>query len=430
MPRVADTALLKARGVPERRLSSDAPLQTICEAVYHLAHAKASLSPTTVPTTRATRPGVRAELVLKYIIETVVEDSVSDSLNEEIRKTLRAANMVVCLTHGPNQTPVYFISDEPDPNLALVVQTVRQRRLVGVRGITPTDAERRLTPHEAGEDRVPDDVKFRTVKPAAHPSTKRRAELESLILEFFDETEPHVFASYEVAQLLLGVVDVSSTTVRDTVVRLAAHGRLVSRLETIAERRLRGGGGNVTPRGPAPMLYSRVDPVPIRTVLPAGVAPLTGVSSTSPQLQQHLIAALASGPVTTPVLLEQCLSLSPAPSITTVRRALRLLVEEGRATRTSPSSGRAVAYALAQTPAAPPASVPEPRTPAPAATPAADALAHKQALLDHLAAATQLAHKVTLAEDETAELRRQLAEVTAERDALADKLSTLRKALA
>jgi hypothetical protein len=266
-----------------------------------------------------------------------------DRFCSEVYGYLRATNNAVCTNRGSangrnvvwSLAAAWIESSEP---VVLKVATSRAPE--------PTRAEKKLTPHEAGEDREPQPVTvtkvttttttedtYMTTATAEAPETgksvaQQQAVRHREILECIEDTvkkaAPQPMTVIEVA-VDLGIHD---SPARHSLMELVEEGKLFARTETSDERSFRFGGGAV-PSNRA-TLFSSTNPVPERTerVIVPGV-----VSTAEPRTpskrhanDQLVLAAMKSGRWERATVITKR-SRVPQGSITMV---LRRLVASGK----------------------------------------------------------------------------------------------------
>lgn len=191
------------------------------------------------------------------------------NFRSDIYKFLKESGNARCLNpgRGTGRDVVWWIGDRWRPAGSFVT-------LIHTKAV-PTAAEKRLTPHEAGEDRPPsevttnlaitteDTVNVRTKDDPLKKSRDKRTEEHVMLLEMayeflVKETDGQPVVSNEIASVL----GVSVSTGRSLGTELVAAGRAYSRQETGDERAVRFG---LPTKATASVMFSTIDPVPIRT---------------------------------------------------------------------------------------------------------------------------------------------------------------------
>lgn len=215
-------------------------------------------------------PGYEGPLVMKRLVTDLFPhanreklDAISSSVNQVLRRSVAAR-----CTHRPapnekSSSPVWFIALEPPANMAdiaLGAATLNHHPSPG----QLTYAERRLTEHEAGEDREPAEVVISTA--IIKESDQTELDRDNVIFEEV-ATSPLPVTVTELAE----ITGIQRWRVNTSVSRLVANGRLFSRMETEEEGLVRT-GGNGKPRARRPRLFWPSEPVPTREALPSGAA--------------------------------------------------------------------------------------------------------------------------------------------------------------
>lgn len=218
-------------------------------------------------------PGYEGPFVMKRLITDLFPnasreklDTISSSVGQVLRKSVAARCTV---RPGPNPkataSPIWFIALEPPTNMADIAAGAATlnhgHHLSGL-----NHAERRLTEHEAGEDREPAEVIVSTANPIKE-SDQAELDGDNLIFEEV-ATSPMPVTVTELSE----ITGLERWRVNTSVSRLISQERLFSRIETEDEGLVRTGGIG-KPRAKRPRLLWPSEPVPTRTALPSGATP-------------------------------------------------------------------------------------------------------------------------------------------------------------
>lgn len=341
-----------------------------------------------------------------------------DTFRSDVYRYLRASGNAVCIKSGVGGKNIeWWLRDGWNASAV----TVALSRM--------TAAERRLTPHEAGEDREPAPVvttEVRTdegtssmpvnekVEAAFRARRERKAEEHAALVEMVyellsTETGDQPVTAAEVAH----ATGVDASTARTCLQELTEAGRTFTRTETPEERRVRYGG---MAKGTRSQLWSTVDPVPERTerqvVDGFRLSPSPTAQGSRGQARLEIMRAL-DGTFTTVREVADRAGRTPG----SVRELLRDMHAEGLIDRGSKKSGgtHLVAYRRLRT--APRVAVPAP-DPAPSPASTEPTLREQvERLLERIDTATDTREldaardRITELEMENTELRGRIAEL-------------------
>lgn len=228
-------------------------------------------------------PGYEGPLVMKRLVEDLfplAPRDKRDAINTSVNAVLRASMAAKCTRRPtPNDrtsSPMWFIADHLPEDLMSVANGVQTKAHRAHDALTET--ERKLTPHEAGEDRLPAPIEVTVAKKAAPVTADNRAD-EMVFEEIATASVPVTVT--ELAQ----ITGLRRWSVNESVSRLIRAGRIFSRIESDDEGVVRTGGSG-KPRAKHPRLFWPSEPVPIRTTLPLGSVPLTSSQEWSDRLKQ------------------------------------------------------------------------------------------------------------------------------------------------
>ena len=305
MTTIGQMAKISLRGFDKQGVTSKSAIEDQVELVWRAAREHGKRAGFKPYTHRGIR-GIKGPLVMTRIVRSLFPELTGDDFktyNSVIYQVLRRTDTAVCVHHpekDSGESPEWFISDKLPANFTVIAvglkkssadqQRAEQRQM--------THTERRLTPHEAGEDRAPGEVtvtmtdKKRAPRNSDLSEEERRAqrisflqdhherarreheELTKAVLEELS-TNPQPMSVNELTPIVqknLGREVLSTSTIRTILEEQLEAGGAFSRKETKEEALIRGGGK--MPRATRPTLWSTSNPVPTRTALPAGIEPL------------------------------------------------------------------------------------------------------------------------------------------------------------
>lgn len=178
-------------------------------------------------------------------------------LASQIRQDLKAGANALCLESHAGRTPVWWIADTYTPP----TETVR----VINRKADPelTRAEKKLTPHEAGEDRKPGEMEHIIVSKVSHRHAQKILDL----LQQHEEplTDIEISVGLGIPVRMQGGAARPDGAVKTALRDLEKEKQVFHRFETTAERRMRAGKSEgVNPFGRCSNLYSIKRQVPER----------------------------------------------------------------------------------------------------------------------------------------------------------------------
>lgn len=307
MPTIASQARIKLHGLDTEGINENSPLEDQVVLTYRALSHYANLN-RWEPHTHRGKSGRKGHVVMKWITQTLFSCDTEDEqsrLNGLINQVLRKTDAAVCIKHpeGRGDTPTWFVADSMPNNLVIVALSHAKGKPTPAgtdtgAGTNRFDQERtrienKLTPQEAGEHLPPGEVTVTQAQKNAVPEnlkehvdnvSREHARLREAILETF-ELVGLPLTALDAAQLQPTEYGESAT--RGTVLELEQEGKLVSRIETFEEAKVRGGGSS--PRGRRMHLfYPAPGPVPERIRLPDGIEPYRPASEWSRQRAQRL----------------------------------------------------------------------------------------------------------------------------------------------
>jgi len=323
---LASQARISIKGFrPDPSIDEHSPLEAQVELVYQAAaqYAKANKFN---PYRHDEHDGRAGQLVMSQIVGSLFPRVTGDefkTLRSIIYQVLRRTDMAVCLAHGEGvTTPVWFVNNKPSRNLTIAIANMRGKA-PGNTILPLTQAEKKLTPTEAGEDREPSPVTTRQKEnndvppknPAQHLKDHHAMLAEKhrlLLLRMIEEiaTNPQPLTVPDLHKLLGKELEtVSVTTFQHAAGELVSLGQLVHRKETEAEALIRGGGRK--PKAQRPRLYGIAPgPVPPRTALPTGITAtshVAGAASDTAEIRDRIVQSFVEhrGRATVPQVLER-----------------------------------------------------------------------------------------------------------------------------
>lgn len=239
--------------------------------------------------------GHRGPFTMRYFLEQLFPGANKDELKttqQIISSVLRQTGAAVCI-YSPNATelqsgtkPSWYVSDTMPENL-VVIATHHRPRTAGPPDRL-TQVANKLTPHEAGEDREPAPVETRSLNQNT-PEPAAAAERDNVVNEEFIQ---NIFEQVATCPVPITIPELSLLTdkpqwaCRYAAESLVTDGKLLWRVESRAEKMVRG-GGKMPPARPSRLYWPSPGPVPERTTLPPGIKP---VKSSSDHAKERMAA--------------------------------------------------------------------------------------------------------------------------------------------
>lgn len=332
MATVGDQVRIRVEG--SRLVDAHSPLEMQVQEVYKAAHRIAlgsGFKPHVHHGPYGARQGRMGNMVLSNLVKQVLQNFDNDDHFKKvyglINQVLRKTDAAVCLRQPKHRAagtpvrqadlPLWFVADQLPENIVVVALSYSKTSA----GIRPYDSsefdedafltprEKRLADEEVKRD-TGEPVRVTTLGPEPHtspnpdpdpdpdpapapaepteqPGPGRGAHLkarhataakerERLAQRVFEEvqTSPVPLTARDLTEVINNELGTkwSLSVFRDLMHEMLDDGRVVSRLENINERAVRGGGS--LPKGRAMLLYwPAPGPVPERTQLPSGVEP-------------------------------------------------------------------------------------------------------------------------------------------------------------
>jgi hypothetical protein len=199
-----------------------------------------------------------------------------DQLASDIRQVFKRSGTARCLDFTKGKDPVWWVSDTPPDNIVAVARWVAVNAPSATGGRNPngvelTKREKRLTAHEAGEDREPEPVEVKAAPPALNRREQSLAYFkarQAAVLDFMLALGPADSITPRELSTCLGEQETATRRALDA---LLADGYVFARAETEKEKLLRARPGSAVPFGRAGTLYAAGQvPLP-RTALPKWV---------------------------------------------------------------------------------------------------------------------------------------------------------------
>ena len=270
--------------------------------------------------------GLKGPMVLKRLCRQLFpgySEHDFDTAYSIINQALRKTDACVCLNRGnpkpangsdePRVLPEWFVRDEMPGNLIVVTLAQAKKSADVTERPTAFDEDRYLTPREkrllqseverpAGEVTVTktttttETTVTRTpeerIAPLREHHEQRRQEhkelVERVLLEIQTQPVPVTVRELETIINRDDKTDWEVTTIRSVLKELEEAGRVVKRVETQDEARVRGGGQ--LPKATRPFLFaSAPGSVPTRTRLPDGIDTLRSAQDYAAEVTQRLL---------------------------------------------------------------------------------------------------------------------------------------------
>jgi hypothetical protein len=283
LARIGDTARITLQGL-DTSVNQDSPLADQIALIFKAMSQHALRNGWQVTVYRGD-PGFKGTFVMKHLIEDLFPNAdreTRDAISTIAGSVLRNTNAAVCVHRpipGSHDRPIWFVANQMPDNLAMAATDYRPpARLTAI--------ERRLTPHESGENREPAPVEVTQVAKKTDEGFEPEKLTEEsdltppsgdvVVNDRFIEDIYEQIATCPVPVTipeLVQFVEKPTWAVRGATERLLEASRITWREETTDEKRVRG-GGQLPPARKSRLFWTAPGPVPIREVLPPGIEPM------------------------------------------------------------------------------------------------------------------------------------------------------------